>query len=210
MQARATTGEQAAPTAAPVQADSRVSAEAKVVPARVAGSACRRAGSWPRCWVAEGEQVAAGQTLVRLDSARQAAAVAQAEAQLQRAQAALAELKAGSRATRNAGRPRPRWTLPRPGWIGFETDRCQPRLLPPEAAVAEAQAAERKTLRRLGRAADHRRAGRGPRRRGGGASGPGGVRSGRGRHEHRSPAGIAPTGTCHKCVQRGAGPSDDN
>ena len=145
MQARATNGEQAALTAAPVQADSRVIAEAKVVPARVAGLSLPTGGIVAEALVAEGEQVAAGQTLVRLDSARQAAAVAQAEAQLQRAQAALAELKAGSRdeerrsaqAALDAAQAR--------------LDRIRNGPLPAEvaaakAALAEAQAAQRKTL----------------------------------------------------------------
>ena len=67
------------------------------MPARVAGLSLPTGGIVAEVLVAEGEQVAAGQMLVRLDSARQAAAVTQAEAQLQRAQAALAELKAGLR-----------------------------------------------------------------------------------------------------------------
>ena len=126
-------------------ADSRVSAEAKVVPARVAGLSLPTGGIVAEVLVAEGEQVAAGQTLVRLDSARQAAAVAQAEAQLQRAQAALAELKAGSRdeerrsaqAALDAAQAR--------------LDRIRNGPLPAEvaaakAALAEAQAAQRKTL----------------------------------------------------------------
>ena len=82
---------------------------------------------------------------MRLDSARQAAAVTQAEAQLQRAQAALAELKAGSRdeerrsaqAALDAAQAR--------------LDRTRNGPLPAEisaakAALAEAQAAKRKTL----------------------------------------------------------------
>jgi HlyD family secretion protein len=145
MQARATAGEQAAPTAALVQADSRVRAEAKVVPARVAGLSLPTSGIVAEVLVAEGEQVAAGQTLVRLDSARQAAAVAQAEAQMQRARATLAELKAGSRdeerrsaqAALDAAQAR--------------LDRIRNGPLPAElavarAALAEAQAAQRKTL----------------------------------------------------------------
>jgi HlyD family secretion protein len=47
--------------------------------------------------VAEGESVKAGQVLVRVEAAQQAAAVAQAEAGLQRAQAQLNSLKAGPR-----------------------------------------------------------------------------------------------------------------
>jgi HlyD family secretion protein len=47
--------------------------------------------------VAEGEEVEAGQLLLRVRSAQQAAAVAQAQAGLRRAQAALDELEAGPR-----------------------------------------------------------------------------------------------------------------
>jgi HlyD family secretion protein len=145
VQARAMNGGQAAPTSTPVRADSRVSAEAKVVPARVAGLSLPTSGIVAEVLVAEGEQVAAGQNLVRLDSARQAAAVAQAEAQLQRAQAALAEVKAGAReeerrsaqAALDAAQAR--------------LDRIRNGPLPAEvaaakAALAEAQAAQRKTL----------------------------------------------------------------
>jgi multidrug efflux pump subunit AcrA (membrane-fusion protein) len=145
MQARATTGEQAVPTSAPVVADRRVSAEAKVVPARVARLSLPTGGIVAEVLVAEGEQVAPGQTLVRLESARQAAAVAQAQAQLQRAQAALAELKAGSREEERQS-------------AQAALDAAQARLervrngpLPAEVAaakavLAEAQAAQRKTL----------------------------------------------------------------
>ena len=145
MQARATTGEQAAPTAAPVRADGRVMAEAKVVPARVAGLSLPTGGIVAEVLVNEGGQVAAGQTLVRLDSARQAAAVAQAEAQLQRAQAALAELKAGSR-----GEER-RSAQAALDAAQARLDRTRNGPLPAEAAaakaaLAEAQAAQRKTL----------------------------------------------------------------
>ena len=145
MQASATNGEQAAPTAAPVQADSRVIAEAKVVPARVARLSLPTGGIVAEVLVTEGEQVAAGQTLVRLDSARQAAAVAQAEAQLQRAQAALAELKAGSRAEER------RSAQAALDAAQARLDRIRNGPLPAEvaaakAALAEAQAAQRKTL----------------------------------------------------------------
>ena len=54
MQARATTGEQAVPTAAPVQADGRVIAEAKVVPARVAGLSLPTGGIVAEVLVNEG------------------------------------------------------------------------------------------------------------------------------------------------------------
>ena len=145
MQVRASNTGEAAPTAAPVKADSRVVAEAKVAPARIARLSLPTGGIVAAVLVNEDDQVTAGQTIMRLDSSRQAAAVAQAEAQLQRAQAALAEVKAGSRdeerrsaqAALDAAQAR--------------LDRFRNGPLPAEvaaakAALAEAQAAQRKTL----------------------------------------------------------------
>jgi multidrug efflux pump subunit AcrA (membrane-fusion protein) len=97
VQAGASNGGQPDPTPAPIQADSRVVADAKVVPARSARLSLPAGGIVAELPVEEGQQVAAGQVLIKLESSRQAAAVAQAEAQLQRAQAGLAELKAGAR-----------------------------------------------------------------------------------------------------------------
>jgi HlyD family secretion protein len=97
VQAGASNGKQAVEAPAPVRADSRVVADAKVVPARSARLSLPTGGILAEVLVEEGQQVAAGQVMVKLESGRQAAAVAQAEAQLQRAQAGLAELKAGAR-----------------------------------------------------------------------------------------------------------------
>ena len=72
-------------------------AEAVVVPVRDAQLSLPTGGIVAEVLVAEGDQVEAGQVLVRLDSARQEAAVAQAEAQVLRAQNTVAELKAGAR-----------------------------------------------------------------------------------------------------------------
>jgi HlyD family secretion protein len=145
VQARTTSGGQAAPTSAPVQADSRVNAEAKVVPAQRAGLSLSAGGIVTEVSVTEGQEVVAGQVLVKLESSRQAAAVAQAEAQLERAQAGLAELNAGAReeerrsaqAALDAAQAR--------------LDRVRSGPLPAEiaaakAALTEAQAAQRKTL----------------------------------------------------------------
>ena len=87
-------------TAAPAQvvkADDTVVAEARVVPARSAALSAATGGVVVEVLVKEGQPVAAGQVLVRLDSKRQAAAVAQAEANLARAKAQLDQLKAGPR-----------------------------------------------------------------------------------------------------------------
>jgi HlyD family secretion protein len=81
----------------PVEAGNQVVADAVVVPVRSASLSLPSGGIVIELLVAEGDQVQAGQLLLRLDAARQAANVAQAEAQLHRAQSALAELQAGPR-----------------------------------------------------------------------------------------------------------------
>jgi HlyD family secretion protein len=91
---------EAEPTAAlvPVVRDSSdIVADAVVVPVRDAQLSLPTGGIVAEVLVAEGDQVEAGQVLVRLDSARQEAAVAQAEAQVLRVQNTVAELKAGAR-----------------------------------------------------------------------------------------------------------------
>ena len=67
------------------------------MPVRNARLSLSTAGIVAEVAVSEGAQVTAGQTLIRLESARQTAAVAQAQAQMQRAEASLAQLKAGAR-----------------------------------------------------------------------------------------------------------------
>jgi HlyD family secretion protein len=81
----------------PVEAAREVVAEAKVVPVQYATLSLPTGGIVSQVLVTEGEDVEAGQLLVQLESAQQAAGVAQAEAGLQRAQAALDELKSGPR-----------------------------------------------------------------------------------------------------------------
>ncbi len=75
-----------------------VVSEGVVVPARWATVSSPAGGRVVEILVREGEQVAAGQPVLRVESSRQAAAVAQAEAALARAQARLAELQSGPRA----------------------------------------------------------------------------------------------------------------
>lgn len=100
-QGRAGAGAQATPAAAPtlpaVQAPDQVVADAKVVPVRSAALSLSTGGTVAEVPVAEGDQVEAGQVLVRLKAEQAAANVAQAEAGLRRAQARLDELQAGSR-----------------------------------------------------------------------------------------------------------------
>jgi multidrug resistance efflux pump len=82
---------------APVRADSRISVEGVVVPVQQAKLSLTTGGVVDEVLVAEGDAVTAGQLLLRIQSQKQAAAVAQAEAALAGAQARVAELKAGPR-----------------------------------------------------------------------------------------------------------------
>ncbi len=85
------------PTIPPVKAGDQVVADAVVEPIRSAELSLATGGIVAEVLVAEGEAVEEGEIILRLDSKQQAAAVAQAEATLRRAQASLAELKAGAR-----------------------------------------------------------------------------------------------------------------
>jgi HlyD family secretion protein len=80
-----------------VKASQQVVADAIVVPARSAKLSLPTGGIVAETLVSEGESVEGGQVVLRLDAARQASAVAQAEAQVRRAQSRLDELKAGAR-----------------------------------------------------------------------------------------------------------------
>jgi multidrug efflux pump subunit AcrA (membrane-fusion protein) len=75
-----------------------VVAEGVVVPAARAALSSPTGGVVVEVLAREGEQVAAGQVILKLESSRQQAAVAQAEAAVARAQARLSELKSGPRA----------------------------------------------------------------------------------------------------------------
>ncbi len=88
--------DQAANTRAAVIKD-QVVADGRVTPAQEAALSLPLGGIVAEALVVEGDRVEAGQVLLRLDATRQRTAVAQAEAQLQRAQARLAELQAGAR-----------------------------------------------------------------------------------------------------------------
>lgn len=82
---------------APVVSSSRVVADGVVVPQQWAELSLPAGGVVAELPVAEGQQVAAGDVIVRLEAAQQRAGVAQAEAGLQAAQARLDELQAGPR-----------------------------------------------------------------------------------------------------------------
>jgi HlyD family secretion protein len=83
-------------TLPPIGAGSQVSAEGKVVPARHAALSFPVAGRVTKVLVHEGDQVRAGQLLMQLESARQAAGVLQAEADLAAAEAQLAKVESGA------------------------------------------------------------------------------------------------------------------
>ena len=86
-----------APTVPAIETPRGVVAEGVAVPAERASLSSPTGGVVVALMAREGEQVAAGQTILKLESSRQAAGVAQAEAALARAQARLSELKAGPR-----------------------------------------------------------------------------------------------------------------
>ncbi len=81
-------------TLPPVNTADLVEADAVVVPIRTADLSLPGAGRVAELLVALGEQVEAGQVLVRLDAEQEAAALAEAEAALASAQAKLAQLRA--------------------------------------------------------------------------------------------------------------------
>jgi HlyD family secretion protein len=84
-------------TLEPVRAPDNVVADAIVAPVQEASLSMPVSGIVAEVLVVEGEQVEAGAPLLRVVDARQRAAVAQAEAAWQRAQAQLDELLAGPR-----------------------------------------------------------------------------------------------------------------
>lgn len=88
---------EATPEVTPVRAGRQVIAEGKVVPVRSAALSLPVSGIVAAVLVEEGDDVGGGDVLLRLEAARQRAAVAQAEAEVRRMEATLAEMKAGSR-----------------------------------------------------------------------------------------------------------------
>lgn len=88
------------PTATPlpaVKAPTLVTSNARVIPVRSAELSMATSGIVTELPVVEGQQVGMGQLLVKLNAARQLSTVAQAQAELQRAEAQLEQAKAGSR-----------------------------------------------------------------------------------------------------------------
>ncbi len=89
--------EPAATVAGPVKAGNQVTVEGQVVPVRTTDLGFATGGTVAEVLVKEGDHVQPGQVLARLNAGRQAAAMAQAEADVRRAQARLAEIQAGAR-----------------------------------------------------------------------------------------------------------------
>jgi len=84
-------------TPLPIMAEDQLVAEAKVVPMQSAALSLPIGGVVTEMLVAEGDHVAAGQALLRLDRAQAQAEVAQATAQLAQAQASYELLRASAR-----------------------------------------------------------------------------------------------------------------
>src|SRR5581483_5576113 len=89
--------EQPTAPSAPVKTDNKIVAEAKVVPARRAALSFEIAGTIAEVLVKEGDTIAAGQVIARLDRATRAVNLARAEAQLKAAEARLQDLTDGPR-----------------------------------------------------------------------------------------------------------------
>ncbi len=87
---------ESAASVAPQNLDAIV-ADAKVAPVEHASLSLPAGGLVKELLVAEGAQIQQGDLILKLDSAQQQVGVAQAQAQLQRAQASLAQLTAGAR-----------------------------------------------------------------------------------------------------------------
>lgn len=81
----------------PIETSPEIIVDAVVVPVRYANLSLSTGGIVAEILVEEGEQVEAGQLLVRLENERQLIAIAQAEARVRSAQANIDELRAGAR-----------------------------------------------------------------------------------------------------------------
>jgi HlyD family secretion protein len=130
----------AEPTVAPAGAEAGVTADGTVLPAADVTLRFERAGTVAAILVAEGEQVAAGQPLARLDARQLELRVAEARTGLERAQARYSQAAAGAApeavAVAEAGvaQARARLAEARAGITGAD-------LAAAEAQLAEAQAA---------------------------------------------------------------------
>lgn len=80
-----------------VVTNNSITTDARVVPVRKAELSFPTAGIVKTILVREGDEVAAGDILLKLDSSQQQVAVAQAQANLKRSESQLAQIKAGAR-----------------------------------------------------------------------------------------------------------------
>lgn len=126
----------AAPAFPDPSTTARAVVDGRVVPLLRADLSLPISGIVAEVLVTEGAAVTAGQPLLRLHAEQQSAAVAQAEAQLARAQARLNELNAGAQATEIAAATAVR------DQAQARLDRIQNGPLPAESAVARATLAE--------------------------------------------------------------------
>lgn len=92
-----TAAAEAAPILAPVRAGNQVIVEARVAPVREAQLSMTGSGLVAEVLAVEGDLVAAGAPIVRLHGQRQAASLAQAQANLRNAELQLAQLTVGPR-----------------------------------------------------------------------------------------------------------------
>jgi multidrug efflux pump subunit AcrA (membrane-fusion protein) len=128
-----------------VEAAREVVAEAKVVPVQYATLSLPAGGIVGEVLVAEGDYVDAGQVLLRVEAAQQAAAVAQAEAGLRRAQAQLDELKAGPRPQEIAA-AQAAVEAAQAGLAKINEEAQPEEVVAAEASIASARAALQKAL----------------------------------------------------------------
>ncbi len=136
-----------APVLPAVKASNRTIVEARVLPNREAGLSMAASGLVAQVLVANGDRVETGTVLVQLGSARQQAAVAQAEANLRNAELKLAELQAPAR-TEEIARYQASIALAQAGLqkvldgaSNGDTVAARSRLASADAARREAQAA---------------------------------------------------------------------
>jgi HlyD family secretion protein len=129
----------------PVKAASQVVAEARVVPVQYAALSLPDGGQVAEVLIAEGDRVEAGQLLLRVEAAQQAAAVAQAEASLQRTQAQLNAFKAGPR-PQEIDAARAALAAARAGLARINQAARPEQVSAAEAALAAAQARLQKVL----------------------------------------------------------------
>jgi len=137
---------EATPTPLPaVVTNPDVIVDAVVVPARYAALSLSASGIVAELLVQEGDQVEAGEVIVRLENERQVIAIAQAEAQVRSAQAQLEELQAGARDEEIAG-AQAAVDIARANLANLQAGSRTEDIAAAEAALAAAEAAYQQVL----------------------------------------------------------------